>query len=86
MNPTFNLAVELPTEIGQMPAPAAAPDPRTALAAQFVPSGARVLDLSRANSGLEALLPSGCGYQGADLNSGEFPAQATLTNFARAAV
>lgn len=76
MNPTFNLAVELPTEIGQMPEPANAPDARTALAAQFIPSGARVLDLSGTSSGLEALLPSGCSYQGTDLNGGEFPAQA----------
>ena len=77
MNPTFNLAVEIPTEIGQMPAPAAAPDARTALAAQFIASGARVLDLSGADSGLQALLPAGCSYQGAgDLNAGEFPAGA----------
>lgn len=77
MSQTVNLAVELPTEIEHVTVPAAAPDPRAALAVQFIPSGARVLDISGTDSGLQALLPQGCSYQGAaDPNTGEFPTQA----------
>jgi hypothetical protein len=77
MNQTVNLAVELPTELEHATAPAAAPDPRAVLVAQFIPSGARVLDVSGTESGLQALLPQGCSYQGfGDLNAVEFPTQA----------
>jgi hypothetical protein len=77
MNPTAHLAFELPTEFGQAPVPAAAPDARAALAAQFIPAGARVLDLSGVGSALQALLPHGCGYQGGSvINAGEFPTEA----------
>ena len=61
-------------------------DPRAELAAQFIPAGSRVLDLS-ANSSLRDALPNGCSYQGHDrircdgglvcnLAGGDFPAQA----------
>jgi hypothetical protein len=61
-------------------------DPRAELAAQFIPAGSRVLDLS-ANSSLREALPNGCSYQGHDrircdggsvcnLAGGDFPAQA----------
>jgi len=77
MNQTVHLAVELPADIEHVQVPADTPDARVALAAQFIPSGARVLDLSGTDSGLQALLPHGCSFQGAgDLNAGEFPAEA----------
>jgi hypothetical protein len=61
-------------------------DPRAELAAQFIPAGSRVLDLSRTKT-LERLLPHGCSYQGrdrikcdggaaCDIASGDFPTQA----------
>ena len=40
-------------------------DPRAPLAAQFIPAGSRVLDLSAA-SALERVLPYGCSYQSRD--------------------
>jgi hypothetical protein len=49
-------------------------DARAEIAAQFIPAGARVLDLSATHS-LERLLPYGCGYQSA-VASGDFPAKA----------
>lgn len=57
-------------------APAAA-DPRAALAAQFIPAGARVLDLS-AGMGLQRLLPEACSYRAGSAFevAGEFPAVA----------
>jgi len=74
MNQTAHLAFELPTEFEHAPVPAAAPDARTALAAQFIPSGARVLDLSGTGSALQPLLPHDCSYQGGSaINAGEFP-------------
>jgi hypothetical protein len=65
-----------------------APDERAALAAQFIPAGARVLDLGCGRMALRRFLPNGCRYQGCDLvardedtivcdfNAGEFPAEA----------
>jgi Methyltransferase domain len=64
------------------------PDRRAALAAQFIPAGARVLDLGGGRMALRNALPNGCRYQGCDLvardedtvvcdfNAGEFPTQA----------
>src|SRR5689334_13067530 len=64
-------------------------DRRAQLAAQFIPSGARVLDLgSGGGEALADLMPLGCGYQAADaivhskgsligdLAGGEFPTHA----------
>jgi Methyltransferase domain len=65
-----------------------APDERAAFAAQFIPAGARVLDLGCGRMALRRHLPNGCGYQGCDLvgrdedtvvcdfNAGEFPSEA----------
>ena len=51
-------------------------DSRAELAAQFIPAGARVLDLS-ATPTLERLLPYGCSYQPGDATAGDdFPAKA----------
>jgi len=61
-------------------------DPRALLAAQFIPAGSRVLDLSAA-SALERVLPYGCSYQSRDsvtcdggnvcnIAGGDFPTQA----------
>jgi Methyltransferase domain len=67
---------------------AQAPDERAAFAAQFIPAGARVLDLGCGRMALRQFLPNGCGYQGCDLvareadtvvcdfNAGEFPSEA----------
>ena len=42
-------------------------DPRAQLAAQFIPSGSRVLDLGRGGGEtLRDLMPLGCGYQAVD--------------------
>ena len=57
-----NLALELPAD-PERQATGAMPDPLAELAAQFVPSGARVFDLG-ANPALQALLPAGCDYVG----------------------
>ena len=82
-----NLALELPADPAHSePARKIKSDPRAELAAQFIPSGARVLDLS-ADTALQRLLPGGCNYRGLnragkkraaaaiDLNV-EFPAEA----------
>jgi hypothetical protein len=65
-----------------------AADKRAAFAAQFIPAGARVLDLGCGRMALRDFLPNGCDYQGCDLiardedtvvcdfNAGEFPTQA----------
>ena len=61
-------------------------DPRAELAAQFIPAGSRVLDLSAAPT-FERSLPHGCSYQGRDsvtcdagqvcnIAGGDFPAKA----------
>src|SRR6478736_4487495 len=81
-----NLALEIPPDSGR-DVPASKADPRADLAAQFIPSGARVLDLS-GSAALERLLPNGCSYSGiarvggkrpalvCDLNAGNFPTDA----------
>jgi hypothetical protein len=84
-----NLALETTDEVERRPdASALTADPRAELAAQFIPAGARVLDLSRGRMALQRLLPNGCSYQGCDrikrdggaivcdFNAGEFPTQA----------
>jgi len=65
-----------------------AQDERAQLAAQFVPAGARVLELNCGRAALRQYLPNGCNYQGCDLvardedtvvcdlNAGEFPSEA----------
>ena len=67
-----NLALETPPEV---PRPAPESDPRAELAAQFIPAGARVLDLSGAKA-LKPLLPNGCGYQACDIAAKDFPTKA----------
>ncbi|MEJ2376230.1 MAG: hypothetical protein P8Y71_12720 [Pseudolabrys sp.] len=69
---------------------ASAQDERAALAAQFVPSGARVLELNCGRMALRNSLPYGCQYQGSDLvarddativcdlNAGEFPTREAI--------
>jgi hypothetical protein len=83
-----NLALEVPPDLGRdARAPRADEDPRAELAAQFIPSGARVLDLSD-DTTIERFLPNGCSYKGSgrvskkrsqlmyDLNAGDFPTEA----------
>jgi hypothetical protein len=65
---------------------------RAELAAQFIPAGSRVLDLSFGGSALQRLLPAGCSYQSCDrvergsgvivcdLNAGDFPTQAAANS------
>jgi hypothetical protein len=78
-----NLALETPEAFARRPD---ASDPRAELAAQFIPAGSRVLDLS-GGFDLEQALPSGCSYQGRDrvrcdggvvcnLADGDFPTRA----------
>ena len=67
-----NLALEtLPDALRQSLTLAADGDPRAELAAQFIPAGSRVLDLSGATA-LKTLLPNGCHYQACDI-AAEFP-------------
>ncbi|HXZ46639.1 MAG TPA: hypothetical protein VEH02_07920 [Pseudolabrys sp.] len=82
-----NLALEMPPEPGRDVSPEADKDPRAELAAQFIPWGARVLDLS-GSAALGHHLPNGCSYSGiagiggkrpalaCDLNTGDFPTDA----------
>jgi hypothetical protein len=80
-----NLALELPADLDRQLAPSRVkPDPRAELAAQFIPAGARVLDLG-ASPALRTLLPNGCSYVGAGqagkkrrvaLSIDEFPTEA----------
>lgn len=63
-------------------------DARAEIAGQFIPAGARVLDLGCGRMAVQRFLPSGCSYQGCDIvardqstivcdfNAGEFPTQA----------
>jgi hypothetical protein len=80
-----NLALETPQAIG-LRANKGVCDPRVKLAAQFIPAGSRVLDLS-GGLDLEQALPNGCSYQGRDrvrcdgdavcnLAGGDFPTRA----------
>jgi len=79
-----NLALDTTAEFG--PGVALVADARAELAAQFIPAGSRVLDLS-ADTALERLLPGGCHYQGRDsvtcdggqvcnIAGGDFPTRA----------
>ena len=83
-----NLALELPADPDrQSTSSRTKSDPRAELAAQFIPAGARVLDLG-ASPALRTLLPNGCSYVGAgqtgkkrraraaDLSIDEFPTEA----------
>ncbi len=82
-----NLALELPADPDrQSTSSRAKPDPRAELAAQFIPAGARILDLG-ASPALRTLLPNGCSYVGTgkkrrphdiNLNSDEFPTEAAI--------
>jgi Methyltransferase domain len=79
-----NLALELPADPDRQLTKS---DPRAELAAQFIPAGARVLDLG-VSPALRTLLPNGCSYVGAgqtgkkrraraaDLSVDEFPTEA----------
>jgi len=86
-----NLALAETADAARRPdhdALAQAPDERAAFAAQFIPAGARVLDLGCGRMALRQFLPNGCRYQGCDLvareadtvvcdfNAGEFPSEA----------
>jgi hypothetical protein len=82
-----NLALELPPGASRLPPTKKRTDPPADLAAQFIPDGARVLDLSE-TAAIQRLLPSACSYRrviragkkrsspACDLNSGEFPTAA----------
>ncbi|MFI4971731.1 MAG: hypothetical protein ACHP7H_03545 [Hyphomicrobiales bacterium] len=72
LNVNRNLALETTPDVA--PGVTLATDARAELAAQFIPAGSRVLDLSGATT-LQRLLPSGCSYQGIvnDFNAGDFP-------------
>ena len=86
-----NLALEQKTDIARWSNPAAldpAWDARAQLAADFIPAGARVLDLGCGRMALKRHLPDSCSYQPCDLvardaativcdfNAGEFPDEA----------
>ncbi|HML06575.1 MAG TPA: methyltransferase domain-containing protein [Xanthobacteraceae bacterium] len=83
-----NLAVERKTDFGRWSNPESlepAWDQRAAFAAEFIPDGARVLDLGCGRMALQQFLPNACSYQPCDLvarnastivcdfNAGEFP-------------
>jgi len=82
-----NLALELPPDTAPQSLPKKIADRRAELAAQFIPAGARVLDLS-GGMALQPLLPNGCDYRGidrartdptaavCDLSAGDFPTKA----------
>src|ERR1700730_9922385 len=70
-----NLALETPPDVlRQTLAGASDSDPPAALATQFIPAGARVLDLS-GGAALKPLLPNGCSHQACDIDA-EFPTKA----------
>jgi hypothetical protein len=75
LNVNRNLALETTPDVA--PGVTLATDSRAELAAQFIPAGSRVLDISDATT-LQRLLPSGCSYQGIvnDFNAGDFPTKA----------
>jgi hypothetical protein len=66
-----NLALELPSAVVLRVGLEAERDNRAELAAQFIPAGARVLQLGR-NAALQPLIPNGCLYSACDLVD-EFP-------------
>jgi hypothetical protein len=79
-----HLALEIPVEVERLAAPR---DPRAELVSQFIPAGARVLDLSHGRKTLERYLPNGCSYRAVergkrkgavvcDIANGDFPTQA----------
>jgi len=70
-----NLALELPPAALLATEPEAGGDARAALAAQFIPAGARVLEFSRDPMRLRALIPNGCIYRSCDI-AGDFPTKA----------
>jgi hypothetical protein len=61
-----NFAIELDSRAASsaalVPASAGASDARANVAAQFIPAGARVLDLGGGGAGLRGILPLGCAY------------------------
>jgi hypothetical protein len=62
-----NLALRMVAEDARRPEASSKIDPRAQLAVQFIPSGARVLDLGAGGGEtLRDLMPLGCGYQAAD--------------------
>jgi hypothetical protein len=82
----LNVNRNLALETDAAPGPALETAARAELAAQFIPAGSRVLDLSP-GMGLQPWLPSGCSYQGRDrlrcddgaacnIAAGDFPTQA----------
>ena len=84
LNVNSNLALETTPDF--TPGVTLDTDPRAELAAQFIPAGSRVLDLS-AGTALQRSLPNGCSYQGrdsvrcdggaaCDFAAGDFPTQA----------
>jgi hypothetical protein len=86
MNLQVNLNLALDTTAGLAPGATLARDARAELAAQFIPAGSRVLDLS-VDGAIEGLLPGGCSYQGrdrvtcdggqaCDIAGGDFPTKA----------
>jgi hypothetical protein len=79
LNVNRNLALETTPDFA--PGVTLETDARAELAAQFIPAGSRVLDLSGATT-LQRLLPTGCSYQGivSDFNAGDFPTQAAANS------
>jgi hypothetical protein len=70
-----NLALEIPSAISlRVDADAETHNVRAALAAQFIPAGAHVLEFGASNA-IAALIPNGCTYNSAAL-AGDFPAKA----------
>ena len=69
-----NLALELPPAVAPPIERETERDIRAEIAAQFIPDGARVLQLG-GDRGLQTLLPNGCSYSICEL-SGEFPTRA----------
>lgn len=85
-----NLALKLVRDDARRPDAAVARDPRAELAAQFIPAGARILDLGGGGGGetLRDCVPFGCAYEAVDrlahdkgslihqLTGAEFPTKA----------
>ena len=76
-----NLALETPSALALRMQPQADADPRAELAAQFIPAGARVLELGRGAvrccRTAAAIRPrTRCHYSTCDLDGGDFPTKA----------